>query len=99
MLKSLKEVSLRGTDQRAPIRNLSETTERCSNWLWLRSGDSGNVTTSHPCMITPVGAPWKNYINIKALKQLMTQGSSLMLRMTCAVSFAILHKLSKSTIP
>ena len=39
MLKLLKEVGLGGKDRRTAVRNLSETTERCSNWLWLRSGE------------------------------------------------------------
>ena len=39
MVNLMKELGLGGKERRTLIRRLGETTERSSNWLWLKSGE------------------------------------------------------------
>ena len=39
MVKLMKKLGLGGKERRTLIRMLGETTDRSSNWLWLKSGD------------------------------------------------------------
>ena len=39
MVKLVKELGLGGKERRTLIRRLGETTERSSNWVWLKSGE------------------------------------------------------------
>ena len=39
MIKLMKELGLGGKERRTLIRRLGETTEKSSNWLWLKSGE------------------------------------------------------------
>ena len=39
MVKLMKELGMGGKERQTLIRRLGETTERSSNWLWLKSGE------------------------------------------------------------
>ena len=38
MVNLMKELAIGGKERQTLIRTLGETTERSSNWLWLKSG-------------------------------------------------------------